>query len=179
MRQGEGITPLPLLFGVAMVAYATYNDLEHSLDATIIAQLCADGGTPMDGPNPVITSALERATAAVRSFIRVGNIYSEDEITLLHTNADPMLTMLVVDLATEYLFQRRGVKISPAIEQRVKQAYAFCEGLRDGKMLFGAVAANAAAGTPSVEAVSLANRYWYGNVSSSQFFPPRRGSVYP
>jgi phage gp36-like protein len=162
-----------------MVAYATYADLENALDAQIVAGLCGDGGQPMPGPNPVTESALERATATVRSYIRVGGIYSEDEIGILHAAADPLLVMLVVDLATEMLFQRRGAKITPAIEQRLKQAYTMLEALRDGKQLFGSVESNVRAGTPKVTAVPPANLAWYNAAANSPFFPPRRGSTYP
>jgi len=162
-----------------MTAYATYADLEHALDQTILAQLCGDGGTAMPGPNPMTDAALERGTASVRSYIRVGGIYSEDEIATLANNNDPLLVALVVDLATEFLFQRRGVKLTPAIEQRVKQAYSYLEGLRDGKMLFGSVDTNVAAGTPIVVAVPTSNLAWYNSVANSQFFPFRRGTVYP
>lgn len=159
--------------------YATYADLEHALDATIIGQLCGDAGVSMPGPNAVTDAALERGTASVRSYIRVGGIYSEDEITALVAAHDPLLVGLVVDLATEFLFQRRGAKMSPAIEQRIKQAYSYCEGLRDGKMLFGSTAANVAAGTPIAVAVPISNLAWYNSASNSQFFPPRRGTTYP
>jgi phage gp36-like protein len=162
-----------------MTAYATYADIEHALDGTIIAQLCADGGTPMPGPNAVTDAALERGTAVVRAYIRVGDIYSEDEITALAAAHDPLLVGLVVDLATEFLFQRRGSKLTPAIEQRIKQTYSYLEGLRDGKMLFGSVASNVEAGKPSVVAVPVANLNWYSDASNSPFFPPRRGTVYP
>lgn len=161
------------------VAYADYADLEAALDSVIIAQLCGDAGAPMPGPNPMTTSALERASSVIRSYIRVGESYTEAEIAVLAAAKDPLLVMLTVDLATEYLFQRRGAKISPAIEQRIKQAYTFCESLRDGKMLFGSVAANAAAGLPSVVAVPLSNLAWYAQASNSTFFPPRRGTTYP
>lgn len=162
-----------------MTAYATYADIEHALDGTIIAQLCADGGVPMPGPNAVTDAALERGTAVVRAYIRVGDIYDEGEITALAAAHDPLLVGLVVDLATEFLFQRRGSKLTPAIEQRIKQTYSYLEGLRDGKMLFGSVASNAEAGKPSVVAVPVANLNWYNEASNSQFFPPRRGTVYP
>lgn len=162
-----------------MTAYATYADLEHALDQTIIAQLCADGGTPMPGPNTVTDAALERGTAIVRAYIRVGEIYSESEIAALNAAHDPLLVGLVVDLATEFLFQRRGSKLTPAIEQRIKQAYSYCEGLRDGKMLFGSAAGNVAAGTPVAKAVPTSNLQWYNEASNSPFFPSRRGSVYP
>jgi len=159
--------------------YADYADLEHALDQGIIAQLCGDGGVPMPGPNPMTDAALERGTASVRAYIKVGNIYSDDEITALAAAHDPLLVALVVDLATEFLFQRRGAKLTPAIEQRIKQSYSYLEGLRDGKMLFGSVAGNIAAGTPKAAAVSTSNLYWYNEASNSQFFPPRRGTVYP
>jgi phage gp36-like protein len=162
-----------------MTVYATAADLEHSLDQTIIAQLCADGGTPMPAPNAVTTAALERASSIVLSYIRVGETYSDAEIAALAAAHDPLLVGLTVDLAVEFLYQRRGSKISPAIEQRIKQTYSYLEGLRDGKMLFGSVDGNVAAGTPAVTAVSASNLAWYGRVSASQFFPPRRGQTYP
>ena len=160
-------------------AYATDADLETALDATIIAQLCGDAGTPMPGPNPYTTAAIERASGIIRSYIRVGESYSETEIAALAAAGDPLLVMLAVDLATEFLFQRRGAKLSPAIEQRIKQAYSYLEGLRDGKMLFGTIAANAQAGLPMVRAVPSAALGWYAQVSNSPFFPARRGSTYP
>lgn len=162
-----------------MTAYATYADLEIALDAKIVMELSADAGMPMAGPNPVTDHALERASAIVRSYIKVGDIYTDDEIAILAAAHDPLLTALTVDLATEFLFQRRGARISPAIEQRLKSAYSYLEGLRDGKMLFGTVSGNIAAGTPAAKAVSLANLSWYNAASNSGFFPPRRGSVYP
>jgi hypothetical protein len=160
-----------------MTAYATYADLEAALDSAIIAQLCGDSGTPMPGPNPITDTALERATGIVRSYIRVGGIYSEDEITALNVARDPLLINLVVDLGTEFLFQRRGSKLTPAIEQRIKQSYSMLEALRDGKMLFAAVEANVSAGTPIVVAVPTSNLGWYNKVSNSAFFPFRRGST--
>ena len=162
-----------------MTAYADYADLEAALDSVIIAQLCGDAGTPMPGPNPITTHALERGTSILRSYIRVGEIYSEAEILVLAAAKDPLMVMVVVDLATEFLFQRRGAKLSPAIEQRIKQAYTFCEGLRDGKMLFGSVTQNAQAGLPMVAAVPTSNLSWYNQASNTQFFPPRRGTTYP
>lgn len=162
-----------------MTAYATYADIEHALDGRILADLCADAGSPMPGPNPMTSAALERATAQVRAYVRVGDIYTEAELAAIAAAHDPLLVGIVVDLAIEFLFQRRGLKIPAAIEQRLKQAYSYCEGLRDGKMLFGQVAANADAGTPMVAAVPVANRAWYAQASASPFFPPRRGTVYP
>jgi len=162
-----------------MTAYADYADLEHALDGTIIAQLCGDAGVPMPGPNPMTDAALERGSSILRSYIRVGESYTEAEIAALAAAKDPLMVMIVVDIATEFLFQRRGAKLSPAIEQRVKQAYSYCEGLRDGKMLFGAVTGNVAAGLPAVVAVPTSNLGWYNQVSNSQFFPPRRGTTYP
>jgi hypothetical protein len=159
--------------------YATYADLEHALDQSIIAQLCGDAGVPMPGPNPITDAALERGTATVRAYIRVGDSYSEDEISALVAAHDPLLIAMVVDLATEFLFQRRGAKLTPAIEQRIKQSYSYCEALRDGKMLFGSVEGNVSAGLPSVTAVSTSNLAWYGSAANSQFFPPRRPTTYP
>ena len=161
------------------MAYADYADLEAALDQNIIAQLCGDAGTPMPGPNPMTTHALERATGIIRSYVRVGNIYTDTELTALDAANDPLLVTMAVDLATEFLFQRRGAKLTPAIEQRIKQTYTMLEGLRDGKMLFGAVASNADAGTPTVKAVGPSVLGWYNQASNSPFFPPRRPTVYP
>jgi phage gp36-like protein len=161
------------------VAYATYADMEAALDQQIIAQLCGDAGTPMPGPNPATDAALDRATSLIRSYVRVGGIYTELELTALDAANDPLLVTMCVDLATEFLFQRRGAKLTPAIEQRIKQTYTMLEGLRDGKMLFGSVESNVTAGTPVVKAVPSANLTWYNAVSNSGFFPMRRGSTYP
>jgi phage gp36-like protein len=161
------------------MAYATYADMEAALDQQIIAQLCGDAGTPMPGPNPATDAALDRATSLIRSYVRVGGIYTEAELAALDAANDPLLVTMCVDLATEFLFQRRGAKLTPAIEQRIKQTYTMLEGLRDGKMLFGSVESNVTAGTPVVKAVPSANLTWYNAVSNSGFFPMRRGSTYP
>lgn len=161
------------------MAYADYADLEAALDQNIIAQLCGDAGTPMPGPNPMTTHALDRATAIIRSYVRVGNIYTDVELAALDAANDPLLVTMAVDLATEFLFQRRGAKLTPAIEQRIKQTYTMLEGLRDGKMLFGSVASNADAGTPTVKAVGPSVLMWYNQASNSQFFPQRRPTAYP
>jgi phage gp36-like protein len=161
------------------MAYANYADMEAALDQQIIAQLCGDAGTPMPGPNPATDAALDRATSLIRSYVRVGGIYTETELAALDAANDPLLVTMCVDLATEFLFQRRGAKLTPAIEQRIKQTYTMLEGLRDGKMLFGSVESNVTAGTPVVKAVPSANLTWYNSVSNSGFFPMRRGSTYP
>ena len=96
-----------------MTAYATYSDLEATLDSNIIAQLCGDGGTPMPGPNPMTTTALERATGIVRSYIRVGGIYSEAELTILSAANDPLMINLVVDLAAEFLVSTAWLQVDP------------------------------------------------------------------
>lgn len=162
-----------------MTAYATYADLESALDAQIIAQLCSDLGSPMLGSNPVTTHALERATGIVQAYTRVGNIYTDLDLTTLSAARDPLLMTLVVDLAVEALFQRRAMKITPAVEQRLKQAYSMLEALRDGKMIFGAVAKAASAGLPEVQATPPMTNAWYNGVSTSGFFRPRLPNTMP
>jgi phage gp36-like protein len=162
-----------------MTAYATYADLEAALDAQIIAQLCSDLGSPMLGSNPVTTHALERATGIVQAYTRVGNIYTDLDLTTLSAAHDPLLMTLVVDLAVEALFQRRAMKITPAVEQRLKQAYSMLEALRDGKMIFGAVAKAANAGLPEVQATPLQTLAYYNGVSNSAFFRPRLPNTMP
>jgi hypothetical protein len=162
-----------------MAVYATYADIEHSLDGRILGELCADAGASIPGPNPMTTAALERGTATLRAYCRVGEIYSDAELTTLSTAKEPLLVAIVVDLAIEFLYQRRGFKLPPAIEQRVKQAYSYLEALRDGKMIFGTVTANAQAGLPMVASVPLQNLYYYDRASNSAFFPPRRDRPYP
>ena len=162
-----------------MTAYATYADLEAALDAQIIAHLCSDLGSPMLGSNPVTTHALERATGIVQAYTRVGNIYTDLDLTTLSAAHDPLLMTLVVDLAVEALFQRRAMKITPAVEQRLKQAYSMLEALRDGKMIFGTVAKAASAGLPEVQATPTMTNAWYNGVSTSAFFRPRLPNTMP
>jgi hypothetical protein len=161
--------------------FAVYADIEHALDQTIVAQLCGDAGSEVTGPNAITDAALGRSEAIIKAYCRVGNIYTDAELDALAAEHNPLLIALAVDLATEFLFQRRGAKISPAIEQRIKQAYSYLEGLRDGKMLFGSVAtaANADAGTPTVVAVPLSNLAYYNEASNSVFFPPRKSWTVP
>jgi len=162
-----------------MPAYATYTDLEATLDGQIIAQLCTDSGEPMPGANPIAATALDRAKGVIRSYAMVGGIYSDIDLDGLATNADPMLVMLTVDLAAEFLFQRRGVKVPPSIEERLKRAYSALEALRDGKLIFGSIAAAVTAGQPEVKAINPSNLMWYSKASNQPFFPYRRGNTAP
>ena len=162
-----------------MPNYATYADLEATLDQQIIAQLCSDSGEPMPGDNPIADTALSRAGGIIRAYAMVGGIYSDADLNGLATASDAMLVMLTVDLATEFLFQRRGSKVPPSIEDRVKRSYSALEALRDGKMIFGSVAANVTAGKPEVKAVPPSTLAWYSKVSNSPFFPYRRPNTSP
>ena len=155
-----------------MPTYATYADLEASVDAQVIAQLCSDQGTPMLGANPVTDYAIEHASGIVQAYARVGSIYTDTDLTTL-------LRGIVVALAIEFLFQRRAMKITPAVDERVKRAYSMLEALRDGKMIFGALAKAAEAGLPEVRATPLQTYAYYNGVSTSSFFPPRKPNTMP
>lgn len=161
------------------MAYATYADLELTLDTQIIAQLSTDQGAPMIGANPVTTMALDRASSIIDAYARVGNIYTSSDLAALASANDPMIVMLTVDLAAEILFQRRAMKVTPAVEARLTKAYAILGALRDGKMIFGAVAKAADAGLPEVAATPLQTLAYYNNVSSSAFFRPRLPGTMP
>jgi hypothetical protein len=161
------------------MAYATYSDLETALDAQVIAQLCSDAGAPMLGSNPVTDNALDRATGMVAAYARVGNIYTDLDLNTLAAASDPLLRSITVDLAVEFLFQRRAMKITPAVEARLTRAYGFLEALRDGKMIFGAVQKAADAGLPEVRATPLQTLAYYNGVSSSAFFPSRKPNTMP
>lgn len=162
-----------------MPVYATYADLETSLDAQVIAQLCSDQGSPMPGANPVTDNALERASGMVAAYARVGNIYTDTDLTALAAASDPLLRSITVDLAVEFLFQRRAMKMTPAVEARLTRAYGFLEALRDGKMIFGALQKAADAGLPEVRATPLQTFAYYNGVSTSGFFPPRKPNTMP
>jgi len=161
------------------MAYATYADLEKELDSRIIAELCSDQGNPSLGANPVTTMALERATATIKAYARVGNIYTDADLTALAAASDYLIVSLTVDLATEVLFRRRAMKVPPAVEERMKRAHEMLEHLRDGRTIFGALAKAAEAGLPEVRATPLQTAAWYNNVSTSAFFPQRRGNTMP
>lgn len=160
-----------------MPTYATYDDLEKSLDGVIIAQLCSDAGQDVPGANSITESALERASGIIRSYAMVGGQYSDANLSQLNSDGDPMLVMLTVDLAAEFLFQRRATKIPPSIEDRVKRAYSALEALRDGKMIFGAIAASISAGQPEVKAIPQSTLRHYGKASNLPFFPYRKSST--
>lgn len=158
--------------------YAIYSDLQNSVDATILAQLCSDNGA--SSPNSgIAVTMLKRSSSLVQAYARVGNIYTDNDLTALSTDpANPLLVMLVCDLATEMLFQRRAMKIPPAVESRLEQAKGMLEALRDGKMIFGSISKAADAGLPEVAATPQYNLAYYNNVSSSAFFRPRSYNVY-
>jgi phage gp36-like protein len=161
------------------MAYATYADLVKELDARIVAELCSDTGSTITGANPVSTTALDRASSMVDAYARVGNIYTSADLAALALAGDYLLVALVVDLATEILFQRRAMRIPPAVEERLKRAREMLEHLRDGRMIFGAVAKAADAGLPEVRATPAATNAFYGGVSTSSFFPMRRNRTMP
>lgn len=161
-----------------MPQYAGYAELESSLDANIIAQLSSDTGSNNPGANCLVDIILQRASSVVQAYARVGNIYTDTDLNTLSAANDGLLVMLTVDLATEMLFQRRAMKITPAVEARVAQARAMLEALRDGKMIFGAVPKAADAGVAEVAVVPINNLAWYNNMSSSAFFRPRATSIY-
>lgn len=162
-----------------MTAFATYANLVARLDGTIVAGLCGDAGVQMPGPNSIVDAALDSARGLVLAYARVGNMYTADAMEALAVAEDALLVTITVDLATEILYQRRGYKIPPAIEQRLKQAYTLLDGLQSGRLIFGEVEANANAGNPLVVSVPLANLGWYDKASNQPFFQQRRGSVYP
>jgi hypothetical protein len=160
-----------------MPVYATYEDLEKSLDGVIVAQLCSDAGEPMPGANPITEMALERASGVIRSYAMVGGQYTDANLSTLSASSDPMLVMLTVDLAAEFLFQRRATKIPAAIEDRLKRAYSALEALRDGKMIFGAIASAIAAGQPEVKAIPSSVLNFYARASNQPFFPYRKSNT--
>jgi phage gp36-like protein len=161
------------------MAFATYADLEKALDVRIIAELCSDNGEDSAPPNPITTMALERATAMIKSYARVGNIYTDLDLTTLASAGDWLLVGLTCDLATEILFQRRGMVVPPAVEERRKRAYEMLEHLRDGRQIFGAISKAADAGLPEVRATPLQTLAYYNQVSSSAFFPSRKPNTMP
>jgi len=158
-----------------MAQYATYADLEASLDATIVAQLCSDNGVA--SPNSTIANKmLQRASSVVQAYARVGNIYTDADLAALAN--DGLLVMLTCSIATEMLFQRRAMKIPPAVESQLERSKAMLEALRDGKTIFGTRAKAADAGVAEIAVVPINNLAWYNNVSSSSFFPQRRNNIY-
>lgn len=159
--------------------YATYADLQASLDSVVISQLSSDNGQMSPNALCLIDTILERASSIVQGYARVGNIYLDADLDALATAKDGLLVMVTVAIATEMLFQRRAMKIPPAVEAQLTQARTMLEALRDGKMIFGNVAKAADAGVAEVAATPLWNLAFYNNVSSSSFFPPRRGTTYP
>lgn len=161
------------------MAFATYADLEKELDARIIAELCSDNGDDAPPPNPITTMALERATSMIRSYARVGNIYTDLDLSALSATGDFLIVGLTCDLATEVLFQRRGMAVPPAVEERRKRAHELLEHLRDGRQIFGALAKAADAGLPEVRATPLNTFAYYAQVSNSNFFPPRKPNTMP
>jgi hypothetical protein len=161
-----------------MPAYATYSDLEASLDANVIAQLCSDTGTSNPSGSSIAVALLGRASSIVQAYARVGNIYTDLDLNTLASNKDGLLIMITTGLAAELLFQRRAMKIPPAVEAQLTQVKAMLEALRDGKMIFGNLSKAANAGVGEVSAVSANNLSWYNNMSSSAFFKPRTNDVY-
>lgn len=160
-----------------MPQYATYSNLQKSLDARIIAELCSDTGTNNPSSSAIANAMLERASAIVQAHARVGSIYTDYDLetTLL---GDGLLVMMTCALAAEMLFQRRAAKIPPAVESQLEHTKKMLEDLRDGRLIFGQLDKAAQAGLPEVAATPLNNSAWYGNVSSSAFFKPRLPNIY-
>ena len=163
---------------MAQPQYATYADLQASLDSVVISQLASDNGQMTPNALCLVDTILQRASSIVQAYCRVGNIYLDDDLNTLATNKDGLLVMMTVGLAAEMMFQRRAMKIPPAVEAQLTQVKAMLEALRDGKTIFGNVTKAADAGVAEIAVVPINNLAWYNNVSSSSFFPQRRNNIY-
>lgn len=162
------------------MGYITYAELAKATDPAILAQLSSDTpAAPVVGDNANIQTAIEAASAIVRSYARLSDIYSDADLDALALAVDPLLTMIVADLATEELYRRKGISIPESITARGNRSAAYLVAIRDGKQMFGALSAVAEAGKPVVAAVPSATRGYYRGVSDSRFFPTRRPGVMP
>lgn len=157
--------------------YASYCNLQKSLDSRVIAELCSDTGTSNPGSATIATAVLERASSIVQAHARVGGMYTDHDLDTTLAG-DGLLVMMTCSLATEMLFQRRAMKIPPAVESQLEHTKKMLEDLRDGRLIFGQLDKAAQAGLPEVAATSQWTNAWYNNVSTSGFFRPRASDIY-
>lgn len=156
------------------MGYITYDALAKATDATILTQLSGSAGD-----NDIIQAAIDSASAIVRSYARLSDAYSDAELNSLAASEDPLLTMIVADLATEELYRRKSIQIPESVTARGNRAASYLAAIRDSKQMFGALSAVAEAGKPIVAAVPQATRAYYGGTSDSRFFKSRRPGTMP
>ncbi len=131
--------------------YADARDLIDRYDERTIYDLASDTGDPISDPesNSKVTQALEGASGAINAAVRVGDMYSPDDLLALEGDDAAYLKDLTCDLAMGRLIKRRPEKYGDQYENITKTALEALEDIRKGAAVFP-VPENVAAGKPTV-----------------------------
>jgi len=136
-----------------MIASAT--DFIRRYDATLIADLAGDAGTPVDPAlSPRVEAALAGAWGEVLAAARLGGRYSENELAELSGADAEFAKDIVCGLALLRIVATRIQSIGEAAHRTLReQADKVLEDLRSGRLIFGTPAA-ARAQTPGADGPS-------------------------
>lgn len=158
-----------------MTTYATVQQLRKAYDSRLLADLGGDGNTPgsVTESNSILTTALNRASADVRSYAMRGGRYSETDLDTLYGDDDWTLIGLCCDLAIGRLSARRGGSMAIDLKDAVKNADTMLRALEEGENIFNVPAA-VAAGLPTVSVIRAGARGQLNLLSDSPYFPTRR-----
>lgn len=158
------------------MAYATTEDLRARYGEQTLRDLASDTGHPVVdlASNLRLKTALSAASGRLRAAVKVGQIYSDDDLTALIGDDLELLKDLVCELAMLRLMAARPEKFpSESIQAQKKELEEYLDMLRKGQRLFGGVDAAAEAGVAKVDgpsALDLENLNLI-TVRTNRFFP--------
>lgn len=122
-----------------MSAYIDYSDLIAYADATTIAELLSDDGTPIEDPatDTKLAALMAAASGQVEAACGVSDLYSPDDLAALSDNALALLQQLVSQLTMIGLVRRRPEKYGSEYWQQARaEVEEFLDRLRKGERLF-------------------------------------------
>lgn len=140
-----------------MAAYADSDDLGNHFDATVLADLASDTGTPVAdlSTDTRIAAALDAASGRVESALMVGGQYTAADLSALTGNSQALLKELVCTLAMQILLRRRpGSRHDELYKPAIEETNEFLDRLRKGERVFGGSAEHVEAGQPSIDGPS-------------------------
>lgn len=141
------------------MARATHEDMAHRYDIRVLQDLASDSGTPvLDlSTSSRLTAALEGATGQFEAAVRVGGIYSADDLDALTGSSQALMKDIVCELALLRLVGARIETLGKDSYEAVRRrAEDYLTALRNGERLFP-LEAQEAAGRPSVNGPTSAD----------------------
>lgn len=141
------------------MARATSADMSERYDSRVLKDLASDDGTPVVdlSASTRLSAALEGATGQFEAAVRVGGIYSSDDLDNLSGSALALMKDIICELALLRLVGARVETLGKDTYEAVrKRAEDYLSALRNGERLFP-LDAQVAAGRPSIDGPSSAD----------------------